>query len=166
MSRLADIRRRDDVREGKRTFSLPTENFATVVEIIESGYDQWVGAVVTDDDGRVLLVENGWSGGWIIPGGTVETNETPAEAVVREIEEETGVSVELDRPLLVERQRFTHADEDEIAGDFVLFGATASDTEIGDDLGVEDETIYEARWFADVPAMKIDYSAEIESFRE
>ncbi|GAA0231045.1 NUDIX domain-containing protein [Haladaptatus pallidirubidus] len=164
MSRLADIRRRDDVREGKRTFSLPAENFATVTETIESGYDRWVGGVVIDDDERVLLVENGWSDGWIVPGGTVEMDETPAEAVVREIKEETGVPVELARPLLVERQTFSNGDG-ELSGQFVLFGATASETEIGDNLGVENETIHDARWFTDVPEMEIDYSTEIESFR-
>ncbi|MFB9806397.1 NUDIX domain-containing protein [Haladaptatus pallidirubidus] len=97
-------------------------------------------------------------------GGTVEMDETPAEAVVREIKEETGVPVELARPLLVERQTFSNGDG-ELSGQFVLFGATASETEIGDNLGVENETIHDARWFTDVPEMEIDYSTEIESFR-
>ncbi len=164
MSSIADIRRRESVREGARTFSLPAKNFATVRETIESGRDQWVGVVVTDDVERVLLVENGWSDGWILPGGSVETGETLGEAGVREVAEETGVGVELDRPLLVERQTFTH-DGGAVSGQFVLFGGTATDAEIRDDLGLEDETIHAARWFADLPELEIDYREEIETFR-
>lgn len=163
MNNLTDIRRREGVREGTRTFSLPAENFSVVKETIESGRDQWVGVAVADDDGRVLLVENGWSDGWIVPGGTVEMDETLADAAVREVAEETGVSVELDRPLLVENQTFTH-DDTEISGYFVLFGAIANETEIGADLGIEDETIRDARWFTDLP--EITHHEAVELYRE
>ena len=46
--------------------------------------------------GRVLLVRRGKEplrGRWVIPGGTVELGETLQEALVREVEEETGVVV-------------------------------------------------------------------------
>ncbi|WP_435154351.1 NUDIX hydrolase [Haladaptatus sp. DFWS20] len=163
MNNLTAIRRWEGVREGTRTFSVPAENFATIKETIESGRDKWVGVAVVDDDGRVLLVENGWSDGWIVPGGTVEMNETLADAAVREVTEETGVSVELDRPFLVEYQTFTH-DNTEISGYFVLFGATTSETEIGADLGIEGETIHDARWFTDLP--EITHHEAVESYRE
>jgi 8-oxo-dGTP diphosphatase len=47
-------------------------------------------------DGRVLLVKRGKEpllGRWVVPGGTVELGETLEEAIVREIEEETGLTV-------------------------------------------------------------------------
>ena len=52
-----------------------------------------VGAVAVDD-GRLLLIRRGtWpaAGEWSIPGGRVQRDETLAEAVVRELAEETGV---------------------------------------------------------------------------
>ena len=53
-----------------------------------------VGAVVIDDD-RLLLIRRGHGpadGEWSVPGGRVEWGETLAEAVVRELMEETAIS--------------------------------------------------------------------------
>jgi mutator protein MutT len=55
-----------------------------------------VGGVVVRE-GRALLVRRGKEplyGRWTVPGGTVELGETLEEAVVREMEEETGLRVE------------------------------------------------------------------------
>ena len=54
-----------------------------------------VGGVVLID-GRVVLIRRGKEplrGRWVIPGGTVELGETLHEAVVREMQEETGLLV-------------------------------------------------------------------------
>jgi 8-oxo-dGTP diphosphatase len=56
-----------------------------------------VGAVVTDGRGRLLLIQRGHEPGkglWSLPGGRVEPGETAADALVREMEEETGLAVE------------------------------------------------------------------------
>ncbi len=55
-----------------------------------------VGGVVVRD-GRVLLIRRGKEplfGRWVVPGGTVELGETLEEALVREMQEETGLRVE------------------------------------------------------------------------
>jgi 8-oxo-dGTP diphosphatase len=53
---------------------------------------------VFDASGRVLLVERGKPPGvglWTVPGGRLERGETLAQAVAREVREETGVIAEV-----------------------------------------------------------------------
>ncbi|KAA9155154.1 NUDIX domain-containing protein [Amycolatopsis acidicola] len=55
-----------------------------------------VGGVLHDQAGRLLLIQRGHEPGaglWSLPGGRVERGETDAEAVVRELREETGLDV-------------------------------------------------------------------------
>lgn len=58
-----------------------------------------VTVVILDGRGRVLLARHAETGGWVVPGGSVEPHETPADAVVREAWEETGLRVEPTRVL-------------------------------------------------------------------
>lgn len=53
-----------------------------------------VTALVYDDAGGLLLVRQRDGGVWSTPGGSMELDETPADAVVREAWEETGLRVE------------------------------------------------------------------------
>jgi 8-oxo-dGTP diphosphatase len=58
-----------------------------------------VGAVVVRD-GAVLLIRRGHgpaAGEWSVPGGRVDAGEGLHEAVVREVREETGLDVVVDR---------------------------------------------------------------------
>jgi ADP-ribose pyrophosphatase YjhB (NUDIX family) len=49
-------------------------------------------AAVIDDAGRILLIRRPDNGLWAMPGGALEVGEMPAEGVVREALEETGVA--------------------------------------------------------------------------
>jgi 8-oxo-dGTP diphosphatase len=65
-----------------------------------------VGAVIVGEDGRVLLVQRDRPprvGTWSLPGGRVEDAETVEAAVVREVLEETGLTVRVRAPLGVVR---------------------------------------------------------------
>ena len=61
-------------------------------------------AVITDQTGHMLLPH--WhapgAGGWTLPGGGIEPGEDPADAVVREVFEETGYTCALDELLGVD----------------------------------------------------------------
>lgn len=53
-------------------------------------------AVVIDPNTEtVLLVWHRATGAWMFPGGHVDPNESPAEAAVREVQEETGITAQL-----------------------------------------------------------------------
>ena len=52
------------------------------------------------DNGRVLLCRLSkelpeWEGCWTLPGGGLEFGESPEEAVIREVEEETGLKIKV-----------------------------------------------------------------------
>jgi 8-oxo-dGTP diphosphatase len=55
-------------------------------------------AVILNADGRVLLVMHSYGRlNWEIPGGAAEPDETPIETALREVLEETGLTVTADR---------------------------------------------------------------------
>ncbi|WP_433462470.1 NUDIX domain-containing protein [Spirillospora sp. CA-128828] len=58
---------------------------------------------VVVEDGRILLLDQDTGAGrsWSLPGGTVEEGEPLADALVREMREETGLEVEIGRLLYV-----------------------------------------------------------------
>ncbi|MBR7834097.1 NUDIX hydrolase [Actinospica durhamensis] len=60
----------------------PLDPFAAEVWVTDPGF------------GHVLLVRHRWRG-WVPPGGRVDWGETPREAAIRELFEETGIRAEL-----------------------------------------------------------------------
>ena len=51
-------------------------------------------------DGRIFATQRGygdWKGWWEFPGGKVEQNETPKDALVREIREELATEIRVER---------------------------------------------------------------------
>lgn len=153
LDRLAD---RDDVVRSEQTISLDAEAFETVRENAEAGFDCWVGTLVRDGDGRIALVRNRWSDGWVLPGGDVERGESLREATVREVREETGLDATVERPLEVVEQTFAAdspagPDSSAVSGHFVVFEAQSDDASLGDDLGRDDGEIADAAWFESVP---------------
>jgi ADP-ribose pyrophosphatase YjhB (NUDIX family) len=68
-----------------------------------------VRAAVHDESGRLLLVREVSDGRWALPGGWADVGETLAEGVVREVREETGFDVEVERLLgIYDRERWGH----------------------------------------------------------
>jgi len=138
------------------------------------GFEEWategtglaVAARVTDPDGRIALVKNGWSDGWTLPGGGVGPGEDPVAAAEREVREETGLEATVAGPLVVLKQLYVPAaevppdrDVDAVPEEAVAYrgacpvvaATAAGEIPPAGDLGVAGETIRAARWFDELP---------------
>jgi ADP-ribose pyrophosphatase YjhB (NUDIX family) len=60
-----------------------------------------VGAVVGNDKGELLLVKRADSGIWLYPTGWADVGYSASEVVVKEVEEETGIEVRVERLIAV-----------------------------------------------------------------
>ena len=56
-----------------------------------------IGAIFSLQRDQILLVKRSDVPVWVLPGGGVESNESPRCAIIREIVEETGFTVKVDR---------------------------------------------------------------------
>jgi ADP-ribose pyrophosphatase YjhB (NUDIX family) len=74
------------------------------------------GALVTDPEGRVLIVKPTYKPRWEVPGGCIETGETARQACRRELAEELGLTFQVGRLLVVE-----HQTAPEEKGDSIMF---------------------------------------------
>jgi 8-oxo-dGTP pyrophosphatase MutT (NUDIX family) len=54
-----------------------------------------VSVALRDAEGRVLLARHADAQRWVLPGGAIEPGESPADAALREMWEETGLLVRL-----------------------------------------------------------------------
>lgn len=73
---------------------------------------------------QVLLIKHFNSGHWSFPKGHVEAGETEVETAVREIKEETGVSVNIDTRF---REVVTYSPKKDVIKDVIYFFATAQE---------------------------------------
>ncbi|HEY66520.1 MAG TPA: NUDIX domain-containing protein [Caldilineae bacterium] len=83
-----------------------------VVEALSDYWDFYIRSTLTQQrkrytvvqavvmrDGQVLLVKRTDPRVWELPGGGIEEGETPSEAIIREVVEETGLQVRIEREL-------------------------------------------------------------------
>jgi 8-oxo-dGTP diphosphatase len=66
-----------------------------VARQLTPSYRLGVHIVLTDPDGRILLVRQPYRSRWYLPGGALRRGETFVQAAERELREETGLEIEL-----------------------------------------------------------------------
>jgi ADP-ribose pyrophosphatase YjhB (NUDIX family) len=120
--------------------------------------------VCRDDAGRVLLVRLSRTalepGRWLPPGGGIDHGEHPADAVVREIREETGLLVEVTGLRAVLADVVTAGDL-AVHNDRIVYDVIVRGGQLRDEL---DGTTDAAAWYArdDLPALPLlPFAAEV-----
>jgi 8-oxo-dGTP pyrophosphatase MutT (NUDIX family) len=104
-----------------------------------------VAAILRDSGGRILLVQ-GMEGCWQLPGGAIDPDETPEDALRRECLEEANAVVRPTRLLAAvggPEHRLTYANGDEIGFVISVYEAELVEGELRPD---NDET-RAVRWF-------------------
>jgi 8-oxo-dGTP diphosphatase len=103
-----------------------------------------VSAVVLNDAGEVLLAKRSDNGEWSIVAGLIDPGEQPADAILREIQEETGVEAVIDRLVGVALHPVTYPNGDECQYLNTWFRCRA----VGGEARVNDDESTEVGWFA------------------
>ncbi|NGM71483.1 NUDIX hydrolase [Natronolimnobius sp. AArcel1] len=143
-----------DTPRETQTIRVPPADIQAYRDWTLEGSGLTAAARVTDAAGRIALVKNHWSNGWIVPGGAVEPGESLIDAARREVHEETGLKATIRDPLLIIDQTYvsTADRETRVSAQFVVFDADATGTiPDSDRLGVETGEIRAARWFRTLP---------------
>jgi len=90
------------------------------------------GVIIRNSKNEILIVKPSYHDrGWLMPGGSVEENESLQDGATREVLEEVGIKVELKKILLFEYKH--HDDSDNQIYDSLLFyflGKSLSDEDI------------------------------------
>lgn len=120
-------------------------------------------AVIMDNEGRLLLIRRSDNGAWAMPAGGLELGESIWESLVREVREETGLTVEAATPFaLYTAQRFWFTNA--YGGLHQMFTlAFRVDRWSGSLLSETDETV-DARFFArsELPALSSVYEETLQ----
>ena len=120
-----------------------------------------VAAVIRDATGRILLQKR-TDGLWSLPAGAIDPGEAPAQALVREVWEETGLRVRPRRLIGVfggRAFRYTCPNGDEVENLSLMFDCEV----VGGILGGQDDETAELHFFApeEMPELPLDYPREV-----
>ena len=101
------------------------------------------GALFLNERQEILIVKPAYREFWLLPGGVVEDGESPRQACMREIREELGVEVWVDKLLCVDYKVQQEARAEGM--EFVFFGGIVGEQIIGQ-IQVQAEELLEFRF--------------------
>ena len=115
-------------------------------------------AIIRDESGKILLVKSANSDVWGLPAGAIDLGETPAEAVIREVFEETSLQV---LPVKIvgvfggEKVRYIYANGDSVEYFIVVFECEITNGKLLN----QDGEVSEFKYFAveEMPQLAIPY---------
>lgn len=89
--------------------TLPLWVHFLAAKLVRPKFRAAVAALVFDEQGRVLLFRHTYRKfEWGIPAGSLEFHEQPADAILREFFEETGMKIEVEKLLIVVSAKEDH----------------------------------------------------------
>lgn len=117
-----------------------------------------VAAVIHDDQGRILLQEKSSGEGWSLPAGAIELGESPQQAIIREVMEETGFEVSVQKIIDVfggTDFRYVYPNGDKVEYVVTLFECRTE----GQQSAPSDRETKSIRYFsqADMPPLALPY---------
>lgn len=87
------------------------------------------GVIFLNEKGEILIVKPSYRDHWSIPGGTVDDNESPKQACIREVKEETGLTIKEVGFLCIDYSP-KESDEKNESLQFVFYGGIIKDANI------------------------------------
>lgn len=150
-----------DVRRRENTIALGAQRWTA----LETNADRWGVGAFCYHGGRVLLVRE--ADEWLLPGGICEPGEPLEAGAVREVREETGVTIEIEDLAAIAEQTFVHGSDPTKSFEFrfATFLATTVDPTTSADPGLSGEGIEKARWMIEIPENTFERDLVVSIFR-
>lgn len=121
-----------------------------------------VAAIIRNDEDHILFCRKHRETLWGLPAGAIELGETPTQAVIREVREETGLTVDPERILGVyggEGKRYTYSNGHQVEYLTVVFECRVRSGTLDKD----NEEMGELRYFAEdrIPPVAVTFPKTI-----